>query len=89
MVRTHPETGKKALFLGPPHQRPCHQTAGGGEELLDELRAHTTQEKFTWTQSGRSASWCGGTIVAPCTAMTPPSTRPLSHRTRLKGTRPV
>ena len=51
MVRTHPETGKKALFLG----RRINAYVIGlavseSEELLDELWTHTTQEKFTWTQ---------------------------------------
>ena len=51
MVRTHPETGKKALFLG----RRINAFVIGlpvaeSEELLDELWTHTTQEKFTWTQ---------------------------------------
>jgi len=54
MVRTHPETGKKALFLG----RRINAYVIGlpvaeSEELLDELWAHTVQEKFTWTQEWR------------------------------------
>src|SRR4029453_17301610 len=54
MVRTHPETGKKALFLG----RRINAYVIGlpvaeSEALLDELWAHTTQEKFTWTQEWR------------------------------------
>jgi len=45
MVRTHPETGKKALFLG----RRINPFVIGlpvaeSEELLDELWTHTTQE---------------------------------------------
>ena len=51
MVRTHPETGKKALFLG----RRINAYVIGlpvaeSEELLDELWTHGTQEKFTWAQ---------------------------------------
>jgi taurine dioxygenase len=51
IVRTHPETGRKALFLGrrfgsyiPP--LPLEQS----EALLDELWAHATRDEFTWTQ---------------------------------------
>jgi len=51
MVRTHPETGKKALFLG----RRINAYVIGlpvaeSEELLNELWTDTTQERFTWTQ---------------------------------------
>jgi taurine dioxygenase len=51
IVRTHPETGRKALFLGrrfgsyvPP--LPLEES----EALLDELWAHATRDDFTWTQ---------------------------------------
>ena len=51
IVRTHPETGRKALFLGrrfgsyiPP--LPLEQS----EALLDEVWAHATRAEFTWTQ---------------------------------------
>ena len=72
MVRTHPETGKKALFLG----RRINAYVIGlpvaeSEELLDELWAHTTQDKFTWTQEWRVGDLVWWSIVAPCTAATP------------------
>jgi taurine dioxygenase len=51
IVRTHPETGRKALFLGrrfgsyiPP------LPLGDSEALLDELWGHATRDEFTWTQ---------------------------------------
>jgi taurine dioxygenase len=51
IVRTHPETGRKALFLGrrfgsyiPP--LPLEES----EALLDELWAHATRDEFAWTQ---------------------------------------
>jgi taurine dioxygenase len=50
-VRTRPETGRKALFLGrrfgsyvPP--LPLDES----EALLDELWAHATRPEFAWTQ---------------------------------------
>src|SRR5205823_2568816 len=54
MVRTHPETGKKSLFLG----RRINAYVIGlpveeSEALLDELWTHLVQEKFTWTQEGQ------------------------------------
>jgi taurine dioxygenase len=51
IVRTHPETGRKALFLGrrfgsyiPP--LPLEES----EALLDEIWAHATRDEFAWTQ---------------------------------------
>jgi taurine dioxygenase len=51
IVRTHPETGRKALFLGrrfgsyiPP--LPLDES----EALLDELWARATRDEFAWTQ---------------------------------------
>jgi taurine dioxygenase len=51
IVRTHPETGRKALFLGrrfgsyiPP--LPLEDS----EALLDDLWAHASQDAFAWTQ---------------------------------------
>jgi alpha-ketoglutarate-dependent taurine dioxygenase len=59
IVRTHPETGRKALFLGrrfgsyiPP--LPLEES----EALLDQLWAHATREGFTWTQK-----WQVGDLV--------------------------
>ena len=49
IIRTHPETGCNALYLG---RRPNAYINGlsvaESEELLDALWAHATQEKFTW-----------------------------------------
>jgi taurine dioxygenase len=51
IVRTHPESGRKALFLGrrfgsyiPP------LPLADSEALLDELWDHATREEFAWTQ---------------------------------------
>lgn len=49
IIRTHPETGSNALYLG---RRPNAYINGlpvaESEALLDALWAHATQEKFTW-----------------------------------------
>ena len=54
MVRTHPETGRQALFLG---RRINAYVLGlsveDSERLLDQLWEHTTQDKFTWRQDWR------------------------------------
>jgi len=49
IIRTHPETGCNALYLG---RRPNAYINGleveESEQLLNALWAHATQEKFTW-----------------------------------------
>jgi len=92
MVRTHPETGKKALFLG----RRINAYVVGlpvaeSEELLEELWAHTTQEKFTWTQEWKVGDlvWWDNRCAMHRRDAFDPSSRRLMHRTQLKGTRPA
>lgn len=92
MVRTHPETGEKALFLG----RRINAYVLGlavaeSEALLDELWSHTTQEKFTWRQDWRAGDliWWDNRCAMHRRDAFDPSARRLMHRTQLKGTRPV
>jgi len=92
MVRTHPETGKKALFLG---RRINAYVLGlsveASEALLDELWSHTTQEKFTWRQDWRQGDliWWDNRCAMHRRDAFDGSMRRLMHRTQLKGTRPV
>jgi taurine dioxygenase len=55
IVRTHPETGYNALYLG---RRPNAYINGlsieESEELLNALWAHATQAKFTWQHEWRA-----------------------------------
>ena len=47
IVRTHPETGRKALYLNPNRiDRVCGMPMADGDALLDELIAHATQPAF-------------------------------------------
>lgn len=54
LVRIHPVTGRKALFLG---RRRNSYVVGmpvpESEQLLDRLWAHATDQKFTWAQKWR------------------------------------
>ncbi len=105
MVRTHPETGKKSLFLG---RRINAYVIGlpvaASEALLDELWGHMVQDKFTWTQEwqvGDLVWWDNRCAMHRRDAFDPatrrlmhrtqldPATRRLMHRTQLQGTRPV
>ena len=92
LVRTHPETGKKALFLG----RRINAYVIGlpveeSEALLDGLWAHTTQEKFTWRQDWQVGDliWWDNRCAMHRRDAFDPAARRLMHRTQLKGTRPV
>lgn len=61
LVRTHPETGRKALYLNP--NRMDHivgMSLADSDTLLDELIAHATQERFVYRhrwQAGDIAIW--------------------------------
>jgi len=92
MVRTHPETGKKSLFLG----RRINAYVLGlpvveSEELLDELWDHMVQAKYTWTQEWQVGDlvWWDNRCAMHRRDAFDPSMRRLMHRTQLKGTRPV
>src|SRR5207248_5809137 len=53
LVRTHPDTGRKALYLGN-HSSRIHGLPGGeGAALLDELLEHATQRKFVYVHRWR------------------------------------
>jgi taurine dioxygenase len=92
LVRTHPESGRKALYLG----RRLNAWIVGlsvpeSEALLDRLWAHATQDKFVWRQDWRIGDliiWDNRCAMHRRDAFDPASRR-LMHRTQTKGTRPV
>ncbi|HEY6240180.1 MAG TPA: TauD/TfdA family dioxygenase [Burkholderiales bacterium] len=91
LVRTHPETGRKCLFLG---RRRNSYIVGleleESEALLDALWAHATQPQFAFRQQ-----WKIGDLMIwdnRCTLHRrdsfDPNARRLMHRTQIKGDRP-
>jgi taurine dioxygenase len=62
LVRVHPVTGRRALYLGRRRQWPSNYIVGipneESEALLDRLWAHATQPKYAWTHR-----WRAGDIV--------------------------
>ena len=92
VVRTHPETGKKALFVNPAHS--CHFEGWSMEEsdgLLNFLYTHQIREEFQCRHV-----WQQGDVVIwdnRCTLHYPVNDyfghRRLLHRITLKGDRPV
>jgi taurine dioxygenase len=53
LVRTHPETGRKALYLGNHASHILGMPEAEGRALLDELLEHTTQPQFVYTHRWR------------------------------------
>lgn len=90
IIRTHPVTGRKALFLG----RRTNAYIQGlevaeSEELLNALWTHATQAQFTWYQQWRQGDlvmWDNRCTMHRRDAFDP-SSRRVMHRTQLKGER--
>jgi taurine dioxygenase len=91
IVRTHPETGRKSLYLG---RRANAVIEGLGDlesdELLDALWEHATSDAFTWHHR-----WRAGDLLIwdnRCTLHRRDSfdgsARRIMHRTQTRGTRP-
>jgi len=92
VVRSHPETGQKALFVNPAHA--CHfegWSVAESDRILDYLFSHQIRQEFVgrhvW-QTGDLALW-----DKRCTLHYPVNNyhghRRLLHRITLKGDRPV
>ena len=91
IIRTHPETGYNALYLG---RRPNAYINGlsieESEELLNALWAHATQERFTYHHKWRVGDvlvWDNRCTMHHRNAFDP-NARRIMHRTTVKGTRP-
>jgi taurine dioxygenase len=92
LVRTHPVTGKQALFLG--RRRNAYIVGLPLEEseaLLDALWAHCTKPELTWYQQWRAGDlilWDNRCVMHRRDAFDP-ATRRVMHRTQIKGDRPL
>jgi taurine dioxygenase len=91
IVRTHPVTGRKALFLG--RRRNAYiqgLSLADSERLLDELWAHATRDAFTWYQTWRVGDlvlWDNRCAMHRRDAFDS-NARRVMHRTQMKGDRP-
>ena len=88
LVRLHPVTRRKALFLG---RRPGAYVHGlpveESEALLDAVWAHATQERFAWYQKWRAGDlvlWDNRSVMHRRDAFDE-SLRRLMHRTQIVG----
>ncbi|HET9349972.1 MAG TPA: TauD/TfdA family dioxygenase, partial [Burkholderiales bacterium] len=88
LVRTHPETGRRSLFLG---RRRNSYVVGleleESERLLDELWRHATQPQFTFRQQWRVGDvmvWDNRCTLHRRDAFDPGARR-LLHRTQIRA----
>jgi alpha-ketoglutarate-dependent taurine dioxygenase len=58
LVRTHPVTGEKSLFLGMYCSHIVGMEAAASRAVLDQLLAHATQEQYVYTHR-----WSPGDLV--------------------------
>jgi taurine dioxygenase len=93
LVRTHPETGRKALYLNP--NRIDHVDAMPLDEsdaLLDALYAHAFDARFHYRHRWREGDlliWDNRCTMHRASTDLEPGDRRLLHRILLKGTRPA
>src|SRR5215469_12127244 len=91
IVRTHPATGRKALFLG--RRRNAYISGlslADSETLLDALWEHATNGALTWYQLWRPGDlilWDNRCVMHRRDAFDPAARR-VMHRTQIKGDRP-
>jgi len=91
LVRVHPVTGKRALYLGRRRDWPSNYILGlsnaESEALLDKLWAHATQPKYAWTHQWRVGDivlWDNRCCMHYRTEINVTQRR-VMHRTTIKG----
>jgi len=96
LVRMHPDTGRKALYLGRRYAAPSSHILempnAEGEALLDALWAAATRPELSWTQDGWQPGdvliWDNRCTLHARTQVDPTQARVL-HRTLIKGEPPL
>lgn len=92
LIRTHPETGRQALFLGRRHNSYIEGfPVSESEDVLDAIWAHTTLKKFVWEHVWRAGDvliWDNRCTMHRRDAFDD-SARRVMHRTQIKGDTPV
>jgi taurine dioxygenase len=92
VVRTHPETGRRSLYLSPTHfSRFADMTPGESRPLFDYLAGHATRPEFVcrfrW-RNGSVAMWDNRCTMHYAVSDFPEATR-VMQRVTLEGDRPV
>jgi len=92
LVRTHPETGKKALYLGNHASHILGMSKAEGTELLEELLQHTTTPQFVYAHRWRRGDlviWDNRCLLHRAVAnYEMDKYRRILHRSVVRGTTP-
>lgn len=93
LVRTHPESGRKAIYLNPIRTEGIvDMDDGEGLPLLDELLAHAVQEKYQYRhnwQQGDIVMWDNRCLLHKANADYDMNQMRYLYRVMLKGDAPV
>ena len=57
-MRTHPDTGRKLLYIGTHTSHIEGRPEAEGKQLLDDLLAHATAERFVYRHKWRPGDLC-------------------------------
>ncbi len=92
LVRTEPETGRRALFLGRrPHAYIVGLEVAESDALLDALWAHVAEPRFAMRHQWRAGDmlmWRNLDVLHRRDAFDP-DVRRVMHRTQIKGDQPI
>src|SRR5260221_6643924 len=93
LVRTHPETGRKALYLNPNRmEKIVGMDRDASDALLDRLTAHATQPRYQYRHKLRRGDiviWDNRCTMHKANADYPAGAQRLMHRIIVEGTVPV
>jgi taurine dioxygenase len=92
LVRTHPETGRKCLYISHHAMRIVGLPDGEGAALLETLMAHATQERFVYAhrwRQGEVVMWDNRCTMHKATPYDARGERRVMNRTVVKGDVPV
>jgi taurine dioxygenase len=91
LVRTHPDTSRRALYLGPNTSLPLGMDEKEGVALIDRLMQHTIDPALVYAhrwEPGDLVVWDNHTVVHRATEYDRQRYRRLMHRVTVRGERP-
>jgi taurine dioxygenase len=93
LVRTHPDTGRKALYMNPNRMEQVEgMERAASDALLDELIEHATQERYQYRHKWRKGDivvWDNRALMHKANPDYAPGAPRIMHRIVVEGTAPV